>query len=163
MSAEQLRLSISKENRIFFLHLPVTVTTWRFNNGKTRIHWLDGRTTRKITPSDHSPGHATVERYLRSHRARRRPCIKESEREIMLTTCCGKSQLRQLHVGEGVLNLSGIQDILEHFYLEGWSPDEPTLGEALVEALREAGNHIPRGCEGESGRVLRKMFSEYCQ
>lgn len=69
----------------------------------------------------------------------------------------------RIQVGNSEFILFKLDAILEEFYLEGWSPGDDGLEDALLEALREEGDRIPRGYEPACKAALSKAFSHHCE
>jgi hypothetical protein len=59
------------------------------------------------------------------------------------------------------VGLTGLDSALERFYLEGWSPGDPGLEAALVEALREAGNYITPATDYAYQAALRDLYQKF--
>lgn len=76
--------------------------------------------------------------------------------------CCGGGAVRLVGVGDTEVGLAGVDVILELFYVEGWSPGEAGLKDALLEALQTAGNYIPPGQEAAYAAALTELFRRYC-
>jgi len=69
---------------------------------------------------------------------------------------------RKVPVGNAEIQLRGVDEILDDFYLEGWRPEDGELQEKLSSALREAGNHLSPGMESACGAALVKLFRQVC-
>lgn len=83
-------------------------------------------------------------------------------KEIMNQGCCGGGAVRLIRIGDTKVGLTGLDAILERFYLEGWSPGDTGLEAALVEACREAGNYIlpPEG--PAYAAALGELYRQFC-
>lgn len=75
--------------------------------------------------------------------------------------CCGSGGVRLIEVAGDKVGLTGLDAILERFYLEGWSAGDPRVGDALVTAVREARNYIAPGREPAYAAALREVFREF--
>jgi hypothetical protein len=64
--------------------------------------------------------------------------------------------------GEPVI-VFGLTSIVTRLDEDGWSPEEPGFGEAVVEVLRETKNRIPEdqqaGCVAAIARIYREHLS----
>ncbi len=69
---------------------------------------------------------------------------------------------RKVPVGNAEIQLFGVDEILDDFYLEGWLPEDGDLQEKVSSALREAGNHLLPGMESACGAALVKLFRQVC-
>lgn len=76
--------------------------------------------------------------------------------------CCGMKGVRIIEVGGQKIGLTGLDVILERFYIEGWAPGDFGLEAALVEALRQAGNYITPSQEPAHGAALVELFRQFC-
>ena len=68
-----------------------------------------------------------------------------------------------IHIGNMSIVLVAVGEILDDLYLEGWSPGDPGLLEALSKGLREAGNHLSPGMESACAAALGEVFSRFCR
>ncbi len=75
--------------------------------------------------------------------------------------CCGMRGIRIIEVAGNKVGLRELDATLERFYLEGWSPDDPGLEAALVEALRDAGNYITPSVEYAYQAALRDLYQQF--
>jgi hypothetical protein len=75
--------------------------------------------------------------------------------------CCGMRGVRIIEVAGEKVGLTGVDATLERFYLEGWSPGDPGLEAALVEALRDAGNYITPSVEFAYQAALRDLYQKF--
>ena len=83
-----------------------------------------------------------------------------SGEEIMKQGCCGGVWVVRL--GDSKVGLSGVDRILERFYLQGWLPEDANLGNALLRPLGETGNHI-RPTEGPAyAGALGELYHQFC-
>ncbi|HZO99245.1 MAG TPA: hypothetical protein VFD30_03025 [Terriglobia bacterium] len=69
--------------------------------------------------------------------------------------------VRIIEVAGEKVGLTGLDATLERFYLEGWSPGDPGLEAALVEALRDAGNYITPSVEDAYQAALRDLYQKF--
>lgn len=76
--------------------------------------------------------------------------------------CCGGRAVRLVRVGPSEVGLTGVDQVLNYLYLEGWSPGDAGLAEALVEAARQAGNYVPSRHEAAYGAALAELFRQFC-
>jgi hypothetical protein len=61
------------------------------------------------------------------------------------------------------VRLKGVAESFRYVHsMLGRQPESPGIGNDLVKALREVGNHIPAAAEPEYARVLSEMFTLYC-
>jgi hypothetical protein len=74
--------------------------------------------------------------------------------------CCGGS-VRIIEVAGDKVGLTGLDATLERFYLEGWSPGDPGLEAALVQALRDAGNYITPSMEAAYQAALGDLYQKF--
>jgi len=74
--------------------------------------------------------------------------------------CCGGG-VRIIEVAGDKVGLTGLDATLERFYLEGWSPGDPGLEAALVEALRDAGNYITPSMEAAYKAALGDLYQKF--
>ena len=79
----------------------------------------------------------------------------------MSPKCCGISGVRIIEVAGSKVGLTGLDTTLERFYLEGWSPGDPGLEAALVEALRDAGNYITPSMDYAYQAALRDLYQKF--
>jgi hypothetical protein len=70
--------------------------------------------------------------------------------------------VRIIEVGGQKVGLTGVDGILERFYIEGWAPGDSGLKAALVEALRQAGNYVTPTEEPAYGAALVELFRQFC-
>jgi hypothetical protein len=69
--------------------------------------------------------------------------------------------LRIIKVGGQKVGLTGLDAVLEQFWLEGWEPGEPGLEKALVAALRQAGNYITPPEEPAYEQALGVLYNQF--
>ena len=74
--------------------------------------------------------------------------------------CCGGG-VRIIEVAGDKVGLTGLDATLERFYLEGWSPGDAGLEAALVQALRDAGNHITPSMEAAYQATLGDLYQKF--
>ena len=79
----------------------------------------------------------------------------------MSPRCCGTGGVRIIEVAGSKVGLTGLGTTLERFYLEGWSPGDPGLEAALVEALRDAGNYITPSMDYAYQAALRDLYEKF--
>ena len=79
----------------------------------------------------------------------------------MSPRCCGTGSVRIIEVAGSKVGLTGLDTTLERFYLEGWSPGDPGLEAALVEALRDAGNYITPSEDYTYQAALRDLYQKF--
>jgi hypothetical protein len=79
----------------------------------------------------------------------------------MSPRCCGIGGVRIIEVAGSKVGLTGLDTTLERFYLEGWSPGDPGLEAAFVEALRDAGNYITPSMESAYQAALRDLYQKF--
>ena len=79
----------------------------------------------------------------------------------MSPRCCGIGGVRIIEVAGSKVGLTGLDTTLERFYLEGWSPGDPGLEAALVEALRDAGNYITPSMDYAYQAALRDLYEKF--
>ena len=75
--------------------------------------------------------------------------------------CCAVQGLRSIKVGGQKVGVTGLDGVLERFWLEGWEPGEPGLEQALVAALREAGNYITPAEEPVYEEALGVLYNQF--
>jgi hypothetical protein len=66
-----------------------------------------------------------------------------------------------IEVAGNKVGLTGLDSTLERFYLTGWSPGDPGLEAALLEALRDAGNYITPSVECAYQAALRDLYQQF--
>jgi hypothetical protein len=69
----------------------------------------------------------------------------------------------QIREGDQIIAVIGAETILIDLYLEGWSPDDEGFERVLLDALREAGNHLSSGQEHIVVHALVDRFHRYCR
>jgi hypothetical protein len=79
----------------------------------------------------------------------------------MAVKCCSPEGPRELRVGDRVVRVTGLQQVLRKLYLAGWQPEQAGLAEQLVSGLRAAGNFIARGTEPQYARSLLRLYGEF--
>ena len=79
----------------------------------------------------------------------------------MSPRCCGIGGVRIIEVAGSKVGLTGLDAALERFYREGWSPGDPGLEAALVEALRDAGNYITPAMDYAYQAALRGLYQKF--
>lgn len=75
--------------------------------------------------------------------------------------CCNAKGIRMIKVAGDNVGLMRLDATLERFYLEGWSPGDPGLEAAMVEALRDAGNYITPSVEYAYQAALRGLYQKF--
>ena len=77
--------------------------------------------------------------------------------------CCGTSQDQTLQIGGKPVSLKGVTETFQYVHsMLGLLPITPGVGNALVKALRQAGNDIPVAQEQEYVQLLSGMFGLFC-
>lgn len=78
-----------------------------------------------------------------------------------MSGCCGVGGLRTIKIGGQKVGVTGLDAVLERFWLEGREPGEPDLEKALVAALREAGNYITPPEQPAYEQALGVLYNQF--
>jgi len=79
-----------------------------------------------------------------------------------MSSCpCGVNAPSLLEVdGESVM-VFGLSAIILRLEEEGWSPDDPGFNEAVLDALRETKNRIPKDQEAGCVAAIVEIYRDY--
>jgi len=75
--------------------------------------------------------------------------------------CCRIKRLRKIRVADFEAGVTGLDEILEHVYRNGWVPDQEGLGKVLLDALRAAGNYVTPKYEAAYSETLVGLYRGY--
>lgn len=81
----------------------------------------------------------------------------------MSPACCPPKGLRKIKVVDTVAGVTGLDELLESAFEQGWQPDQAGLAEHLVAGLRAAGNYISPGWEPQYGETVLSLYREFFQ
>ena len=66
-----------------------------------------------------------------------------------------------IRVGDSKAGVTGLDRVLEETRSQGWQPEQEGLKQALVEALRAAGNYVSPAAEDAYGDTLLGSYRQY--
>lgn len=76
------------------------------------------------------------------------------------SSCCGgDGQVTQIRIGNAIIGLVGLQEVLEQFHAGNREPGPP-IGEALLDRIR-ARNYIARGDDEDYKAALLREYTAY--
>jgi hypothetical protein len=70
--------------------------------------------------------------------------------------------VRIVDVGGVKVGLSGLNTIFERLYVEGWEAADSGFKEALIAALRQAGNYITHSDEPAYATAIGELYRQFC-
>jgi small redox-active disulfide protein 2 len=79
----------------------------------------------------------------------------------MASKCCAPGGPRRLRVGNGTVSISGLDQLLQGAFDEGWQPEREGVAQHLLAGLRAAGNYIPANVEAAYESALVAAFREF--
>jgi len=81
----------------------------------------------------------------------------------MSPRCCGLRSVRIIQVGNSRAGVTGLDQLLEQAYLEGWSLVDEGLGKRLVDGLRAAGNYVAETAEAAYAASLLELYRAHAE
>lgn len=81
----------------------------------------------------------------------------------MAKGCCSPKGLRLIRVGGSKAGVTGLDQLLEEMYQQGWEPRQQGLGPALLTRLRAAGNYVVPEMEAAYQEALTHLYRDYVQ
>jgi len=76
-------------------------------------------------------------------------------------SCCGNRGVRIIKIANSKAGLTGLDQLLEDVYREGWRPGQPGLEERLISGVRAAGNYIEPGFETVYAKSLEELYRSF--
>jgi len=79
----------------------------------------------------------------------------------MTSKCCAPGGPRKLRVGDRVISVAALDQVLQRAFEEGWQPALEGLAQHLLAGLRAAGNYIPLSAEADYSKALEAAYREF--